>query len=147
MCVCYNNKSNYQMKNLICNWQVMLFHILFYCYLHHLVNSLPHIHVCFCRVMTLHMSPMDDTFVSGSLDRTLRLWDLRSPNCQVLKMTMTFLQKKSQKWLLIITWKQENLYIIFMSFHWGVDACEWETCGSFWSRGSDFCSWSGLWNG
>ena len=33
--------------------------------------------------MTLHMSPMDDTFVSGSLDRTLRLWDLRSPNCQV----------------------------------------------------------------
>ena len=36
------------------------------------------------RVMTLHMSPMDDTFVSGSLDRTLRLWDLRSPNCQVL---------------------------------------------------------------
>lgn len=112
MCVCYNNKSKYQMKNLICNWQVILFHILFYCYLHHLVNSLPHIHVCFCRVMTLHMSPMDDTFVSGSLDRTLRLWDLRSPNCQVLKMTMTFLQKKSQKWLLIITWKQEN-YILF----------------------------------
>ena len=37
----------------------------------------------FSRVMTLHMSPMDDTFVSGSLDRTLRLWDLRSPNCQV----------------------------------------------------------------
>lgn len=35
--------------------------------------------------MTLHMSPMDDTFVSGSLDRTLRLWDLRSPNCQVNK--------------------------------------------------------------
>lgn len=114
MCVCYNNKSKYQMKNLICNWQVILFHILFYCYLHHLVNSLPHIHVCFCRVMTLHMSPMDDTFVSGSLDRTLRLWDLRSPNCQVLKMALTFLQKKSQKWLLIITWKQENLYIIFL---------------------------------
>lgn len=36
------------------------------------------------RVMALHMSPMDDTFVSGSLDRTLRLWDLRSPNCQGL---------------------------------------------------------------
>ena len=97
MCVCFNNKSKYQMKNLICNLQVILFHILFYCYLHHLVNSLPHIHVCFCRVMTLHMSPMDDTFVSGSLDRTLRLWDLRSPNCQVLKMTMSLLQKKSQK--------------------------------------------------
>lgn len=114
MCVCFNNKSKYQMKNLICNLQVILFHILFYCYLHYLVNYLPHIHVCFCRVMTLHMSPMDDTFVSGSLDRTLRLWDLRSPNCQVLKMTMSLLQKKSQKWLLIITWKQENLYIIFI---------------------------------
>ena len=30
------------------------------------------------------MSPTDDTFLSGSLDKTLRLWDLRSPNCQGL---------------------------------------------------------------
>ena len=29
------------------------------------------------------MSPVNDMFLSGSLDRTLRLWDLRSPNCQV----------------------------------------------------------------
>jgi len=29
------------------------------------------------------MSPVDDTFLSGSLDKTIRLWDLRSPNCQV----------------------------------------------------------------
>lgn len=28
------------------------------------------------------MSPVDDMFLSGSLDKTLRLWDLRSPNCQ-----------------------------------------------------------------
>lgn len=28
------------------------------------------------------MSPIDDTFISGSLDKSLRLWDLRSPNCQ-----------------------------------------------------------------
>lgn len=30
------------------------------------------------------MSPTDDTFLSGSLDKTLRLWDLRSTNCQGL---------------------------------------------------------------
>ena len=30
------------------------------------------------------MSPINDTFLSGSLDRTIRLWDLRSPNCQGL---------------------------------------------------------------
>ena len=27
------------------------------------------------------MSPIDDTFMSGSLDNTVRLWDLRSPTC------------------------------------------------------------------
>jgi len=36
------------------------------------------------KVTTLCMSPTDDTFLSGSLDKTLRLWDLRSPNCQGL---------------------------------------------------------------
>jgi COMPASS component SWD2 len=35
-------------------------------------------------VTTLCMSPTDDTFLSGSADKTLRLWDLRSPNCQGL---------------------------------------------------------------
>ena len=30
------------------------------------------------------MSPISDLFLSGSLDRTIRLWDLRSPNCQGL---------------------------------------------------------------
>lgn len=28
------------------------------------------------------MSPINDTFLSGSLDKTIRLWDLRSQNCQ-----------------------------------------------------------------
>lgn len=34
------------------------------------------------KVISLCISPSDDTFLSGSLDKTLRLWDLRSPNCQ-----------------------------------------------------------------
>lgn len=37
----------------------------------------------FFRVVTLAMSPKDDTFISGAVDDSIRLWDLRSPNCQV----------------------------------------------------------------
>ncbi|KAG7244433.1 hypothetical protein INR49_029877, partial [Caranx melampygus] len=36
------------------------------------------------RVIALSMSPVDDMFISGSLDKTIRIWDLRSPNCQGL---------------------------------------------------------------
>jgi len=36
------------------------------------------------KVTTMCMSPCDETFISGSLDKSLRLWDLRSPNCQGL---------------------------------------------------------------
>ena len=35
------------------------------------------------RVVTLCMSPIDDKFLSGSLDQTIRLWDLRHPVCLV----------------------------------------------------------------
>nr|CAB3267731.1 WD repeat-containing protein 82-like [Phallusia mammillata] len=34
------------------------------------------------RVVCLCMSPVDDSFLSGSLDKTIRLWDLRSQSCQ-----------------------------------------------------------------
>ncbi|GMR50821.1 hypothetical protein PMAYCL1PPCAC_21016 [Pristionchus mayeri] len=36
------------------------------------------------KVITLAMSPIDDTFISSSLDKSIRLWDLKSPNCQGL---------------------------------------------------------------
>jgi WD40 repeat protein len=35
------------------------------------------------RVVSLEMSPVDDTFISGALDGTVRLWDLRTNVCQV----------------------------------------------------------------
>lgn len=38
-------------------------------------------------VVTLCMSPIDDTFLSGSLDKTIRLWDLKSPNCSGIMQT------------------------------------------------------------
>ena len=38
-------------------------------------------------VVTLAMNPADETFLSGSLDKTIRLWDLRSNHCQVAMQT------------------------------------------------------------
>lgn len=34
------------------------------------------------RVVTLCMNPTDDSFLSGSLDKSIRLWDIRSSYCQ-----------------------------------------------------------------
>eukprot|EP01102_Stenamoeba_stenopodia_P019490 TRINITY_DN7377_c0_g1_i1.p1 TRINITY_DN7377_c0_g1~~TRINITY_DN7377_c0_g1_i1.p1 ORF type:complete len:325 (+),score=43.44 TRINITY_DN7377_c0_g1_i1:275-1249(+) len=36
------------------------------------------------KVVSLAMSPLDDSFISGALDDTIRLWDLRTPACQGL---------------------------------------------------------------
>jgi COMPASS component SWD2 len=33
----------------------------------------------------MDVSPVDDTFLSGAQDDTVRLWDTRSQNCQVRK--------------------------------------------------------------
>lgn len=34
------------------------------------------------KVVSLQMSPMNDTFLSGSVDESVRLWDLRAPKSQ-----------------------------------------------------------------
>lgn len=36
------------------------------------------------RVVSLEMSPVQDGFMSGSMDKTVRLWDLRAPTCRGL---------------------------------------------------------------
>jgi COMPASS component SWD2 len=41
---------------------------------------------CPHSVTSLNMSPANDTFLSTSMDGTLRLWDLRSPSCQVVRL-------------------------------------------------------------
>ncbi|KAI8468786.1 MAG: histone H3 methyltransferase complex and RNA cleavage factor II complex, subunit SWD2 [Monoraphidium minutum] len=39
------------------------------------------------RVTGLDMSPKNDTFLSAGMDRTVRLWDLRTPVCQAVLTT------------------------------------------------------------
>ncbi|TFY60031.1 hypothetical protein EVG20_g7575 [Dentipellis fragilis] len=36
------------------------------------------------RVVSLEVSPVDDGFMSGAMDKTVRLWDLRVPTCRGL---------------------------------------------------------------
>ena len=44
------------------------------------------------KVVSLSVSPVDDTMISGSLDKTVRLWDLRSPDCVGLMQCQVKLQ-------------------------------------------------------
>lgn len=41
------------------------------------------------RVISLEVSPADNTLISAALDNTVRIWDLRSPTCQGLLSTNT----------------------------------------------------------
>ncbi|KAL6187945.1 hypothetical protein ACLB2K_039340 [Fragaria x ananassa] len=37
---------------------------------------------CCCRIVSVCMSPINDSFMSGSLDHSVRIWDLRVNTCQ-----------------------------------------------------------------
>ena len=67
-------------KRSITQFIILCTHIHTITHTHHHTITPSHTH----RVVSLMMSPINDTFLSGSLDRTIRLWDLRSPNCQGL---------------------------------------------------------------
>lgn len=80
----YQFMPKYFMQNIsklliLSNWQTMS-HLWNF-----IINNLLFF-VCACcpfSVTALSMSPVDWTFLSSSLDMTIRFWDLRSPNCQV----------------------------------------------------------------
>lgn len=42
------------------------------------------------KVVSLEVSPVDDGFMSGSMDKTVRLWDLRTPTCRGLLTVPSF---------------------------------------------------------
>ena len=45
-----------------------------------------------CRIVSLCMSPVNDSFMSGSLDHSVRIWDLRVNACQVHFLYFSFLR-------------------------------------------------------
>ena len=66
------------------------------------------------RVVTLAMNPADETFLSGSLDKSIRLWDLRSNHCAVCSSYVYFFFVQNFR-----TKKTEHCFTEFitMSFH------------------------------
>lgn len=42
--------------------------------------------IFFCRVVSLSLCSRNESFISGSLDRTVLLWDQRAEKCQVSGM-------------------------------------------------------------
>ena len=97
------------------------------------------------KVVTLCTSPVDDLFLSGSLDKTLRLWDLRSPNCQGFMqlngetMKLWFIPTH-QDWL-------RRLLLVKLSIHKSMlkpPIISRSTCRKLRPRGFDFRRWAQL---
>ena len=60
------------------------------------------------KVVSLALSPTSDFFISGSLDNTIRLWDLNSNSCQVRSLLLSltyrdsYVEKVAQQYHLIL---------------------------------------------
>jgi len=73
------------------------------------------------------MSPMDDLFLSSSIDQTIRLWDTRTPVCQVnvnFKNNNRYTNTNKLKYnksIIIILFLYKYLYLYFT-----VVNLEWE---------------------
>jgi WD40 repeat protein len=52
------------------------------------------------KVTQLEVSPTDDMFISASCDHSVRLWDLRSPNCHVSVLCFGLLIQHS--WFVVL---------------------------------------------
>lgn len=53
-----------------------------------------------CRVVSLSLCPRSECFISGSLDRTVLLWDQRAEKCQVAMLVSYLLLASSIFWLM-----------------------------------------------
>ena len=62
-------------------------------------------------MVSLSVSPVDDTILSGSLDRTARLWDLRAPDCLGLMQCQV-------KFLHIVLGGLELLNYLKINWYW-----------------------------
>lgn len=73
----------------------------------------PNKHLNYRRVVSLCMSPINDSFMSGSLDHSVRIWDLRVNACQVSSCLKFFLKCGSYHTSFIKTWNINYVNVIY----------------------------------
>ena len=63
-------------------------------------------------MVSLSVSPVDDTILSGSLDRTARLWDLRAPDCLgLMQCQVTLINMERTLEFVLKAWFYVNLRV------------------------------------
>ena len=64
------------------------------------------------RVVSLCMSPVNDSFMSGSLDHSVRIWDLRVNACQVGYQSSANLAHNSNHICLVYIYQMKDTIIL-----------------------------------